>query len=73
MYARRGIEARVSYSQTFYWLAANDMRVENFVHIGGRDVSIPNCFGIDHDIGTMLALVEAAGVVGANSSLQTAP
>jgi hypothetical protein len=45
------------------------VRVNDFVNVGGGYVAVPNCVRIDDEIGTVLALIKTAGLVGANSVL----
>ena len=42
------------------------MRLDDLVDICRRDAAIPHRIGIDDDVGAMLALVEASGLVGAH-------
>lgn len=46
------------------------MGFNDFVDICGSDVAVPDGIGIDHDIGPVLALIEAAGFIGADFVLQ---
>jgi hypothetical protein len=64
------IDARVGQPQSLNGFAANDVRLDNFVHIGWRDVAVPDPFGIHDEIGPVLALVKAARLIGANPVLQ---
>jgi hypothetical protein len=41
-----------------------------FFDIGFGDVSVPDCIRVDHNVGTVFALIEAAGLIGADSPLQ---
>jgi len=48
---------------------ADDMRLHDFLGVGERHVAVPHGLGI-HDYGwSMLALVEASGLVGAHGGL----
>ena len=44
---------------------------DDFIHIFELHKAVPDRLGIDHDDRAMLALVEAAGLVGADQMLQT--
>jgi hypothetical protein len=52
-------------------LAANDVRIDDFVHVGRRDVAVPNGFGIDDNRRAELALIETTRLVGANRILDS--
>jgi hypothetical protein len=45
--------------------------VDDLFHILQLDKTVPDRLGIDDDYGAMLALIEAAGLVGANQVLKT--
>src|SRR5262245_12248550 len=47
----------------------NKMLVDDLVDVVGRHVSIPDLLGVHHDRTAVLALVEAAGGVGAHARL----
>ena len=59
-----GVEYGVRNDQTGYRYAADDVGVDDLVHVLGFDASIPNCFGVDDEIWTVLALIETARLVG---------
>ena len=46
--------------------------IDDLIDVGFGDVTIPDGVGIDHDVWSVLALIEAAGLIGANSSFQVA-
>ena len=64
MLANRGVETRVGDLEAPHGLIAEDMRLNNFLGIGESHVAVPDGFGIDDDGRSMLALVEAPGLVG---------
>ena len=68
MLAGFGVQARVRDAQSLDRLSADDVRFDDLIHIGFGDVAVPDRFGIDHKVGSMLALVEAAGLVGSHSA-----
>jgi hypothetical protein len=61
-----GVEDGVGDYEASYRFAADDVCLDDFVHISGLDASIPDCFGVNHYGWSQFALVEAAGFVGAN-------
>jgi hypothetical protein len=64
--ARGSIEAAVGNPQTIDGAAADDMRFYYVSNIGLSQAAVPYRFGLNHDGGTMLALVQASGLVGAD-------
>ena len=72
MFARRCIEAGVGQHQTLDRSAADNVGLDNFIDVGFGHVSIPNALRIDHQIGSVLALIEAARLVGSHPSLEAA-
>jgi len=44
---------------------------DDLIHIFDLHKAVPDGLGIDHDDGAVLALVEAAGLVGADEMLET--
>src|ERR1700692_924871 len=68
-----GVEYGVGNDQARYGRAANDVGVDDFVHVLGLDASIPDCFGVNHHRWSQFTLVEASGFIGAhvfNSTLR---
>jgi hypothetical protein len=47
-------------------LATDEVLVDDLGDVGDRHVAVPDLFGIDDDADAVLALVEAAGVIGAD-------
>ena len=43
---------------------------DDLLHIAAIDVTVPDGLGIDDDYGTVLALVETAGVIGADGTVE---
>ncbi len=72
MLARLRIQAGVDEHQAPDRLASDDMRLNDFVDVGLRDMSIPNCVGIDDEVRAMFALIETARLVGAYFALEAA-
>ena len=71
MFAGFGVQTLVWQAETFDGLIAHDMRLDNLVDVGIRDVSVPDSFRIDDDRWAMLALIEAASLIGAHATLQS--
>jgi len=65
-----GVEALAGYTQAFYGTAGDEMLGDYLSRIRGLDVAVPYGFGIDHDHGAVLALVQAAGFVDADPAAQ---
>ena len=66
------VQAGVGKTESLDRLPVNDVRFDDLVDIGVGDVSIPDGLGVDHNRRPVLALIEAAGLVRADSSLQSA-
>jgi hypothetical protein len=71
MLALAGVQARVGKSQALDWLSADNVRVDDFFHIGFRYESIPDRLGINNDRWAVLALIEASREVGTDAALQS--
>jgi hypothetical protein len=67
-----GVEAFVGEAKAFDRRAANDVRVDDLIDVGFGDVAVPDGFGIHDDGGTVFALVEASGLIGANAAFDSA-
>lgn len=72
MRAFLAVDTRVSHHQPLNGPSADDMRFDDFVHIGQGHAAIPNCLGIDHKVRAMFALIEAPRLIGAYSPFQSA-
>jgi hypothetical protein len=72
VFAGGSIQAGVGQHQALHRLSTDDVRFDDFVNIGLGDVSVPYGIGIDHDIRAMLALIETAGFVSTDLSLESA-
>ena len=68
--AMLGVEAGCGQAQTFHGAAVDEVLCDDFLHVFQLDEAVPDSLGIDHDRRTMLALVEAAGFVGADEVLE---
>ena len=66
-----GIQARFGDLQSFDVPALQNMFTDDFVDMVCGDSAIPDFIGINNDIRSVFALIKAAGLVGAHSSLQT--
>lgn len=69
--ARCGVQAGIRQAQPLHRTTADDMRLHNLVDVRFGNVPVPDCFGVDHDIRPVFALVEAAGLVGSHFALQS--
>jgi hypothetical protein len=65
-----GIETRGGQSQAIYRTAVDQVFRHDFVDVGDFDEAVPDGFGIDDYDGAMFALVQAAGLVGADDMLE---
>ena len=69
MWTLRSIETGIRNDQPLNGLTANDVGCDNLIHVCRRYASIPDTIRVDYDVGTMLALVQAACLVGTDSVL----
>ena len=72
MLAGFGIEAGVGQAQPLDRLTANDVGFDDLVDVGFGDVPVPDGFWIDNDRRTVLALIQAAGLIRPHFALQAA-
>jgi hypothetical protein len=66
-----GVEARVGEAEALDGTIVEEVFGDDLVDVAGMDVAVPDGFGIDDDDGAVLALVEAAGFVGADVVLES--
>ena len=66
------VQQRVRNDQPLDGTAADNVRFDDLVDIGRRDVAIPHRLRIDYDCGAKLALIEASGFVGSDRGLDPA-
>ena len=66
------VEARFGELKPLHGLSPDYVRLDDFIHIGFCDVPIPDRVRIDYDVWSMLALIEAARLIGANLAFQAA-
>ncbi len=66
-----GVEALLSHAQALDRVSGDQVPGDNLRRVRGLDVAVPDRLGIDHYHRTMLALVQAAGLVDAHPSVQT--
>src|SRR3954453_12969964 len=64
--ACRSVNAGILHDEPFDRPAADYVRVDDLVHVIDGDMSVPDALGIDDQVRTVLALVEASGLIGAN-------
>lgn len=72
MFAGCGVQAGICQAEALDRFAAEDVGFDNLVDVGLGDVPIPDRVRVDDDVGTVLALIEAAGLIGAYFALETA-
>jgi hypothetical protein len=65
-----GIEAGAGKSKPLHGTAMDEVFIDDFIDIFEPDEAVPDCLGIDHNGWAVLALVEAAGLVGADEVLE---
>jgi hypothetical protein len=70
VFAHVGIQTGVGQHQTLDRFTTDDVRFNNLIHVGLGDVSIPDGIWIDHEIRSVLALIETARLVGADLALE---
>ena len=68
MFAGCGVQAGIRQAKALDGLAAEDVRLDNLLDIGFGDVTVPDGVGVDHDGGAVLALIEAAGLIGPHTN-----
>jgi len=68
MLASRFVQAFVSDPKALDRVVSHNVGFDDFLYIRESDIAVPDCFGIDHDRGAVLALVETAGFIGANGT-----
>jgi len=72
VYAGRRVQALVGDHQALDWLAADDVRVDDFIDVSFGDVAIPDSVGIDDEIRAVFALIKATGLVRPHFTLEAA-
>ena len=72
MLTSRGIDAMVLQPQPFYRHSTHDVRLDNLCHILLLYAAIPDLVRINHDVRSVLTLIQAAGLVGANACFKLA-
>ena len=65
MFTRRRVQAGIGQQQALDRFAAEDVGLNDLIDVSFRDVSVPDGFGIDHEIRAVLALIETARLVSA--------
>ena len=62
-----GVDAGVGKSEAFDGAAVEEVLLHDLFGVAGLGETVPDGFGIDHEDGAVLALVEAAGFVDADA------
>jgi hypothetical protein len=70
--AGRSIDAALREHQPGDWASIHNVLLHNLVHVRSSNASIPYGIRIDDHGRAVLALIEAAGAVGADAALQPA-
>jgi len=70
MFALLSVEAGIGEPKPLDRLPANNVRLDNFLHIRFGNVPIPDRIRIHDDVRPMLALIEAAGLIRPYFALQ---
>ena len=65
-----GIEAGIGQAKAFDGTTVQEVFVDDLPDVPEMDEAVPDGLGIDHDYGSVLALVEATGLVGADVVLE---
>ena len=66
------VEAGILQAKPFYWPSAEDVGVDDLVDVGFCDMAIPDGVWIHDYVRAVLALIQAAGLIGAYSAFQAA-
>jgi hypothetical protein len=67
-----GVQTRIRQEEPLDGMSADDVFVNDPVDIALGHVPVPHGLWIDHDGRTMLALIEATGLIGADFTFQPA-
>ena len=70
VFAGWGVQTGIRHAKPLDRPAANDVRFDNFIYIGFGDEAIPDRFGINDDVRSVLALVEASGLIRPYAAFQ---
>ncbi len=65
------VNAFIGKAQPLDRLAADEMLLHNLGCVGGLNVAVPDGFGVDHNGGSVFALVKTAGFVDAHLGAQS--
>ena len=72
MLACWSIDAVISQPQSLYRNAPGDVRFDDLSYVLRANAAIPDLVRINHDVRSVLTLIQAAGFVGANACLKVA-
>jgi hypothetical protein len=64
------IQAFVGYAEALDGMAGDKVLRDNGFGVLGLDIPVPHGFRVDHDHGSVLALVQASGLVDAHPASQ---
>lgn len=65
------VQAPFRQSQTFHRLPSQEMLRHDLVHVAGLDEAVPDRLRVHHHYGRVFTLIQAAGLIGPHSMLQT--
>ena len=71
MRAALRVQTCIGNAETFDGTAADEVLADDLPGVFHMHAAVPDSFGIDHDGGTVLALIEAAGLVDAYAAGET--
>ena len=55
-----GVQTLVLQHQALNWPPADNVGVHDLIHVGQSDSAVPDRLRIDHEVGAVLALVQAS-------------
>jgi hypothetical protein len=71
MFATGCIDASVGEHQSLDWPASDNVGVDDFLDVRGRDAAVPDGIRINDEVGAVLTLVQTPGLVGSDFPLQS--
>jgi len=71
VFAGLRVQALGFQAQAVYRLSRKDVGLDDFVHVGFGNVAVPDGVGVNDYVRAVFALIEATGLVGSDSALQS--
>jgi len=65
-----GVDAGFGKAQTLHGTPLNEVLLDDLVDVAGVNIAVPDGLGVDDNNGTVLALIQAAGLVGTDLVLE---